>query len=168
MQDWRIRVIGLKDHQKGSNKGFWFTFPFELSEIYDLIDIKEAKNYLIIDYDLPFNISTTERVGRLMDAYREWEKLPTLLQDVAETLLKEYYTPFIEGFEELTDDVNNGVQFVQLTESNDFVALGKSLLKDVSIPDSIKSYIDYEAYAKDQIPERIFVPTYQGFIEIIK
>lgn len=168
MQKWRICVIGLKDHQKGSNKGFWLTFPFELSEIYDLINIKEAKNYLMIDYDLPFNISTTERVGRLMDAYREWEKLPTLLQDIAEDLLKEYYTPFIEGFENLIDDVHGGVKFKQLTESNDFVELGKNLLKDASIPDSVKSYIDYKAYAKDQIKGRIIVPTHRGFIEVIE
>lgn len=141
--------------------GDWFTPPVDYDEMAERIGLNERyEEYAIHDYELPFEIdeyTPIEEVNRLCEMV---EELDYPLNEVIDDLLCHFCS-----VEELYDHKDDIIQY----PCDSMVEVAYHLIDECGvlgeIPDRLRNYIDYEAFARDIDLEGCFIETRYGVFE---
>ena len=152
--DYRIYVACLSSYNNGTLHGAWIDLDgkdandvrYEIQEMLKESPMPDAEEYAIHDYELPFRIS-------------EYEDLDNLVE------LVEGLEEHGEAFEAFLSDVYNEGDPIERFNKT-YVGSYKDpedwayeyMTETMDIPEHLKFYIDYEAFARDaEITDMIFV-----------
>lgn len=164
MEEMRVYIANLGKYNEGELVGDWFTPPVDYDEMAERIGLNEYyEEYAIHDYELPFQIdeyTSIEEVNRLCAMV---EELDYPLNEVIGDLMSQFCS-----LEELYE---HKADIIQYPDCENMVDVAYYLIDECGslgeIPDRLKNYIDYEAYARDLDIEGYFVETRYGVFECL-
>ena len=164
MEEMRVYIANLGKYNEGERVGDWFTPPVDYDEMAERIGLNDYyEEYAIHDYELPFEIdeyTPIEEVNRLCAMV---EELDYPLNEVIGDLMSQFCS--LEELYEHKDDI------IQYPNCENMVDVAYYLIDECGslgeIPDRLKNYIDYEAYARDLDIEGYFVETRYGIFECL-
>ena len=161
MEEMRVYIANLGKYNEGELVGDWFTPPVDFDEMAERIGLNDRyEEYAIHDYELPFEIdeyTPIEEVNRLCEMV---EELDYPLNEVIDDLLCHFCS-----VEELYDHKDDIIQY----PCDNMVDVAYHLIDECGvlgeIPDRLRNYIDYEAFARDIDLEGCFIETRYGVFE---
>ena len=163
MEEMRVYIANLGKYNEGELVGAWFTPPVDYDEMAERIGLNgNYEEYAIHDYELPFPVdeyTPIEEVNRLCAMI---EELDYPISEVVDDLLTHF-----TSVEELYEHKDNIIQY---PGCENIVDVAYHLIDECGslgeIPDRLRNYIDYEAFARDLDIEGCFVETRYGVFEI--
>ena len=164
MEEMRVYIANLGKYNEGELVGDWFMPPVDYDEMAERIGLNDRyEEYAIHDYELPFEIDECTPIEEVKRLCTMVEELGHPLNEVIDDLLCQFCS-----IEELYDHKDDIIQYHGCDDMADvayhlideYKALGE-------IPDRLKNYIDYEAFARDLDLEGCFVETRCGVFECL-
>ena len=164
MEEMRVYIANLGKYNEGELVGDWFMPPVDYDEMAERIGLNDRyEEYAIHDYELPFEIDECTPIEEVKRLCTMVEELGHPLNEVIDDLLCQFCS-----IEELYDHKDDIIQYlgcddmadVAYHHNDEYKALGE-------IPDRLKNYIDYEAFARDLDLEGCFVETRCGVFECL-
>lgn len=162
MQEMKVYIVNLGRYNEGKETGGWFTCPVDYGHVKERLKLdSDHEEYAIHDYELPFEIDEYMEIEKLNRLCSMVEELDENIQDDLEELLKQY-----GGLKELYDEKDEIVLYPGLSDMTDLTyrLVDEGLLGD--IPDKLKMYFDYKAYARDLDINGRFVVGNHGIYEL--
>ena len=162
--DMRVYIANLGKYNEGYLVGDWFSFPLNEEEIAERIGLNaEYEEYAVHDTDnFPMEISEYISIGELNNIYELIEDFPDYITDSLDEFISHYGS--LEELAEHKDDIYYYPDCESMTDIayyyiDELQTLG-------AIPESLRNYIDYEAYGRDLSIEGVFIETSRGMCEI--
>lgn len=160
----RIYIANLGKYNEGVTIGNWFTLPIDFEELKECIGLNdEYEEYIILDYELPFQIGEYEAIDYINYLCELVEKLP---KDIREELSE--LSSYFGSIEELCEHQEDILHY---PDCKDMTDVARCFIEEIGvlgeIPMSLRNYIDYEAYGRDLEMEGNFIVTAHGMFEII-
>lgn len=149
----------IKIFIKNKELGRWFTLPSSLEEIQESIGLDETQEtFLISDYEAPFKIhesDSLDMLNHIAELYEEYAHLEAT-NYLANLVNEGFYVNMENAFEEI-DSIIVHADCNSIADVAYAVIEETGLLTD--IPESVKRYFNYEAYASDMAMEGLFYIT---------
>lgn len=163
MEEMRIYIANLGKYNEGELVGDWFTVPVDEDEVAERIGLNdEYEECAIHHYELPFDIdeyTPLEEVNRLCEMVQDLE--PEVQEHLRELM------GYFSGVEELCDAASD---IILHSGCNTVEDVAYAYVEDCglldSMPDNLRSYFDYAAFARDMAIEGCYVETSSGVFEI--
>jgi antirestriction protein len=161
--DMQVYVANLGRYNEGELVGAWFTPPISEEEMAEKIGLHdEYEEYAIHDYQLPFEISeyiSIRELNRLCEAVSE-------LDDLIQEELTNIQGMWFSSLDELLENAENIHCYSDCDSMED---LAQYLIEETGVlgdvPDSLKNYIDYQAYGRDLSFDGCYLVTSHGVFE---
>ncbi|HBE9445502.1 antirestriction protein [Clostridioides difficile] len=157
MEEMRVYIANLGKYNEGELVGNWFTPPIDWDNLKERIGLNsEYEEYAIHDWELPFEISEYTSIDEI-------NRLCSMAEELASTDIGEAISDikkaFFSSFEELYEHKEDIVYYPGCSDMSDECnMLGE-------IPENVRNYINYEAYARDLEINYSFVVTNHGVFE---
>lgn len=142
--------------------GAWFSCPVTFEEIKEKLGVEKEEDFEIEDYELPFSLSPDMplwEINALCRMVQEIEGTP-LGNELSEIQAKWFHN--ISDFFDHKDDI---IQY----PCDNMVDIAYHLIDECGvlgeIPDRLRNYIDYEAFARDIDLDGCFIETRYGVFE---
>ncbi|EAC3130918.1 antirestriction protein ArdA [Listeria monocytogenes] len=144
---------------KNKQATHWFTLPKCLEDIQAALDWDETQEtFLIADYEAPFKIyesDSLDMLNHIAELYEEYANLEAT-NYLANLVNEGFYVNMENAFEEI-DNIIVHADCNSIADAAYAVIEETGLLTD--IPESVKRYFNYEAYASDMAMEGLFYIT---------
>ncbi|HAB0009971.1 TPA_asm: antirestriction protein ArdA [Listeria monocytogenes] len=144
---------------KNKQATHWFTLPKCLEDIQAVLDWDETQaTFLIADYEAPFKIyesDSLDMLNHIAKLYEEYAHLEAT-NYLANLVNEGFYVNMENAFEEI-DNIIVHADCNSIADVAYAVIEETGLLTD--IPESVKRYFNYEAYASDMAMEGLFYIT---------
>lgn len=165
----RVFLTNLAKYTEGELFGEWVELPLdddELEEVVDRISHNGKDELFITDYEAIFDIDEYDYIYNINEKASEIENLSDDEITILKAILEEHTSDFEEALNIVTREdyilyygCGNMIE-VAYYQVDEF-----DLLHDV--PENIKYYFDYSAYARDLNIEGTFIESDLGIIEIL-
>lgn len=164
MEEMRVYIANLGKYNEGELVGDWFTPPIDWDDLKERIGLNsEYEEYAIHDWELPFEISEYTSIDEINCLCSMAEELAST--DIGEAI-NDIQKAFFSSFEELYEHKDDIVYYPGCSDMSD---VAYYLIDDCNIlgeiPENVRNYINYEAYARDLEINYSFVVTNNGVFE---
>ncbi|EKZ3573858.1 antirestriction protein ArdA [Listeria monocytogenes] len=144
---------------KNKQTAHWFTLPTCLEDIQAVLDWDETQEtFLIADYEAPFKIyesDSLDMLNHIVELYEEYAHLDAT-NYLANLVNEGFYVNMESAFEEIDNIIVH-------TDCNSIADVAYAVIEETGlltdIPESVKRYFNYEAYASDMAIEGLFYIT---------
>lgn len=166
MQEMRVCLRNIESVHEDQLKEEWFYLPIDLDSMKERLGVNDEKEYMVVDYDLPFAIDEYVQVEELNRLYHLAEELEgTPFEKDCKLIQQEYF----ESFEEMVENIDEIKYYPNCKNMTD---IARYLTEETSefseIPDHLKTYLNYEAMGRDLEISRDFLVGNHGIYEYCK
>lgn len=145
MDEMKVYIVNLGKYVEGEDAGAWFTLPVDKDVVAERLGLDSRYEEIAIhDYELPFQIGEYESLDELNRLAGLIEDLPDDVQANLSDLIDEFGS--VDDVAEVAEDLiyydGCSVEDVAMELIEDSGALD-------GLPEDLRYYFDYEAYARD-------------------
>lgn len=165
----KIYVTNLSKYNEGALVGEWVNLPCEgLEEVLDKISNNGKDELFISDYE-------TDISGLKVAEYKDILQLNEIAEEIDNfddeevIIFQAYLDQYANDIEQALEEVRQGNYTIYENCDNmedvAYQAVNESGLLD-GVPEQVKMYFDYEAYARDMDINRTFIQIDNSFVEL--
>lgn len=149
MEDMRVYIVNLSRYVSGELTGAWFSLPVSREDVEERLHLSTLESEIAIHdtENVPFEVGEYLPLEELNRMYHLLEELPEGLVSVLRKFVWN-----LGSMDEVVQAYENG-QIVYYPSVESVEDLAYYLIDELGvlgeIPDRLRFYIDYEAYARD-------------------